>query len=206
MGKNGIVQSDLHNSSLYFALYESQSISLCRYHKQILSNNKAVVGNATLLFLSSEIIDHVNSYLRLSRNSATISVTERARVFYRLEVNGQLFYSAQYSRVHKRNSYTVVYTNPSGQKRFGLIQYFILIVPGDVVLAVLKTLVPLSLTAQEHFQLTSPAIDKASKLTLVRDSGVLDVTSVDSIQKCIYISFTSSPTRYVMAFPDVLHD
>lgn len=53
---------------------------------------------------------------------------------------------------------------------------------------------------------TPPATDKASKLTLVRDSGVLHVTSVDSIQKCILISYTSSPTKYVKDFSDVLHN
>ena len=179
------------------------SISLCRYHKQILSNHKAVVGSVTWLFLSPEILDHVNSYLQLC-NSATSCVNERARVFYRLEVNGQLFYSAQYSRIHKRNSYTIMYTDVTGQRKFGLVQYFI--TPGDVVLAGVRTLVQLGVTCQEHFQLTSPAVDKASKFTLVRDSEVLDVTSVDCIQKCMYISFSSSPIKYVIAFPDVLHD
>lgn len=136
------------------------SISLCRYHKQILSNHEAVVGSVTWLFLSPEILDCVNSYLQLC-NSATSCVNERAWVFYWLEVNGQLFYSAQYGCMHKRNSYTIMYTDVTGQRKFGFVQYFI-VTPGDVVLVVVRTLVQLGVTCQEHFQLTSPAVDKAS--------------------------------------------
>lgn len=48
-------------------------------------------------------------------------------------------------------------------------------------------LVQLGVTCQEHFQLTSPAVDKASKFTLVRDSEVLDVTFVDCMHSEMYV-------------------
>ena len=61
----------------------------------------------------------VSIYLQLC-NSATSCVNERAQVFYRIEVNGQLFYSAQYGRIHKGNSYTIMYTDVTGQENLAL--------------------------------------------------------------------------------------
>lgn len=81
-----------------------------------------------------------------------------------------------------------MYTDVTGQRKFGLVQYFI-VTPGDVVLVVVRTLVQLGVTCQEHFQLTSPAVDKASKFTLVRDSEVLDVTFVDCMHSEMYVYF-----------------
>ena len=43
----------------------------------------------------------------------------------RVEVKGSLYYCKQYTRVKKRNSYTIAYTNPDGQPNYALIECFI---------------------------------------------------------------------------------
>ncbi|XP_045192377.2 uncharacterized protein LOC123548829 [Mercenaria mercenaria] len=68
------------------------------------------------------------------RESLGAENAENLKKIQRVIVNGEKFYSAEYSRMKRRNCHAVLY---SGDK-FGLIQYFVLVQPSNKVYAVLK--------------------------------------------------------------------
>ena len=89
---------------------------------------------------------------------------------------------------------------------FGLVQYYIL-ASDKVVLAVIKTLNRLPVSCQEHFHLTSAAVDAVSCLgsVPVRPSGCLDDVGLSNIkEKCVYIELSTS-AQYVSR-PPCFHD
>ena len=71
---------------------------------------------------------------------------------YRIELDGSLYYSRQYERVTKRNSYTIQYHNCDSQLQFGFIECFGFL--QDKILAVLTPII-VSETTYQYFNLTS---------------------------------------------------
>lgn len=70
---------------------------------------------------------------------------------YRLEIQGTVYYSGQYKRVKKRNSYTIVYVDKRRSKTIAFIEYFVFI--HQKVIAILKPLLPMHVhvSCKEHF-------------------------------------------------------
>ena len=168
------------------------------------------MGGTTLLFIDPAVVRLANEFLHHLDADSTISCSpeRRTRVLYRVEISGQLYSSAQYNRVKRRNTYTVMYTNIDGIDTFGLVQYYML-ATDKLVLAVIERLERLPGTScQEHFQLTSAALDSVSCLGTfpVRPSGSLDVVGLSHIiEKCLHIELSAS-TQYISRIPPCLHD
>lgn len=177
--------------------------------KQPLTNSTAIVGGTTLLFIDPTVIQLVNEFLRHLHTRSVLSFNpeRRVRVLYRVEISGQLYSSAHYNRVKRRNTYTVMYTNNNDIDTFGLVQYYIF-VADKIVLAVIERLNRLPISCQEHFQLTSAALDSVSCLGSfpVKPSGILDVIELSSIkEKCLHIELSTS-IQYVSRIPPCFHD
>lgn len=175
--------------------------------KVSISSTVAVVGGMSLRRLPPSVVDLANSYLRVHLSgvdpSPLLTVEQYVKTFYRVEVNGRLIFSAQYGRVKRRNSYTVLYKSSYNEKQYGLIQYFVL-TENNGVLAVLQALQKTSVPLQSEFQLTSNVLNNvfsAATPVLPRPT-VYDVVSVDAIvEKCIFID-TGGPSKYVVRFPN----
>lgn len=68
------------------------------------------------------------------------------------------------------------------------------------VIAVLKPLLPISITCKNHFNLNSTVLDSVSVLTPVVKSSIVKCCLVESfIKKCLFIDFNS--VQYVCQFP-----
>ena len=168
------------------------------------------MGGTTLLFIDPTVVQLANEFLQnLDADSmVSFSPERRIRVLYRVEISGQVYSSAQYNRVKRRNTYTVMYTNVNGINIFGLVQYYML-ATDKLVLAVIERLVRLpGISCQEHFQLTSAALDSVSCLGSfpVRPSGSLDVIGLSNIkEKCLHIELSAS-IQYISRIPPCFHD
>ena len=89
-------------------------------------------------------------------------------------------------------THTVMYTDNDGIDTFGFVQYYIL-ATDKIVLAVIERLNRLSVSCQEHYQLTSSALDSVSCLGsfVVRPSGILNVVKLSNIkEKCLHIELS----------------
>ena len=71
--------------------------------------------------LGADVLQCVNQYL--SQHNIQLSATDQVACFYRVQINGQIFYSARYGRVVKCNSFTVFFFDGS-EHMYGHIQYF----------------------------------------------------------------------------------
>ena len=167
------------------------------------------MGGTTLLFIDPTVVQLVNEFLRHLHSTSVLSYNpeRRVRVLYRVEISGQLYSSAHYNRVKRRNTYTVMYTDNNGIDTFSLVQYYIF-AADKIVLAVIKRLNRLPISCQEHFHLTSAALDSVSCLGSfsVRPSGILDVVELSTIkEKCLHIELSTS-TQYVSHIPPCFHD
>lgn len=117
---------------------------------------------------------------------------------YRVELRGNLCYSMQYQRVKKRNSFTIAYLDQDGLNKFALINYFVFIC--EKVIAVIRPLIPLSVTSKQHFDLTNSVLDDIPFLTPVKkDNSVKCCFVEDFVSKCVFLEFASA--QYVIQFP-----
>ena len=118
--------------------------------------------------------------------------------FYRILIGSQMFYSAKYSRVKKRNSFTISFCKNS-QTFFGKIQLFVII--DNLAYALTTCLVP-DTTSCCHFNLPADLECLNSKCLPVLD-GPLCLIPVNCIaEKCIYVEVES--TKYISRFPTTL--
>ena len=116
-----------------------------------------LVGGGTMTTVSPDIVCATNDLLsRIASAIEPLTTFKKVSVFYRVELNGSLYYSAHYRRVTHRNSYTIAYMH-SGCWSFGQIQYYIAIPQLNTILVVQKCVLT-SETAQQHFSLSTPAI------------------------------------------------
>ena len=89
--------------------------------------------------------------------TTTATVEGPLKIVYCVEVRGKLYYSKQYQRVKKRNSFTI---DSNGLNKFGLIEYFVFVC--EQVIAVIKPLTPLPESAKSHFDFTNSVLDDVS--------------------------------------------
>ena len=118
-----------------------------------------------MISLSPSVIDATNAYLVHCGVSRLHSDT-RVEAFYKAKIGN---YSANYGRVCKRNSYTVLYK--AGLEEFGMIQFFFTI-PLLSMPLVIKRLEPVTLSSQDHFDVTDPAIGNIDHIP-VEETGEL---------------------------------
>ena len=170
------------------------------------------MGGTTLLFIDPTVIERVNEFLgHLDTGGMSCNPARRVRVLYRVEISRQLYSSAHYNRVKRRNTYTVMYMKNDGIDTFGLIQYYILVAEKIVlaiIITIIKRLERLSISCVEHFQLTSAALDSVSCLGCfpVSSSGSLDVVGLSNIkEKCLHVELSPS-IQYISRIPPCFHD
>lgn len=73
--------------------------------------------------LGADVLQCVNQYLYQHNIQFQLSATDRVACFYRVQINGQIFYSARYGRVVKCSSFTVFFDG----SEHGPIQYLLYI-------------------------------------------------------------------------------
>lgn len=173
------------------------SCSCSEYKRQMLGKEMEAVGGTSLFQLAGSSLARVNACLSL-RNKGPLSPCS-VQSFYRAMVRGQLLYCAQYGRVTKRNSYTVLYESPGGI-HYGLIQQFLFV--EVCVLAIIKELYPVFNVA-EHFKSEAMGNSSSSNRGIlpvrVGDSKVILVH--DIISKCVFVDCVD--IQYVAVFPSL---
>ena len=117
---------------------------------------------------------------------------------YRIEIYRSVYYSRQYERVTKRNSYTIQYRTCDSQLQFAFIECFVFL--HDNILAVLTPII-VSETTYHHFNLTSARL--CSHIFHVDALGsFVTVTATKIVKKCLYIEFDSR--KYIVNFPSTV--
>ena len=113
----------------------------------------------------------------------------RIQAFYRAKLGSCTYFSANYRRVRKRNSYTVSYRK-AGLEQFGMIQFFFTIPHLSMPLVVIKRLEKIAVSSQDDFDLTDPSIGNIDHIIPVQETGELCVTELRCIErKVMYINF-----------------
>lgn len=119
---------------------------------------------------------------------------------YRIEFKGVIYYSRTYKRVKKRNSYTIIY-HGDVEERFGSIEYFLVL--NHKVIAVMKSLDPISATCQDHFLLNTTVLDNVLVLTpVVKTSSIVCCFVESFVQKCLFMDFNC--VQYISKFPSTI--
>lgn len=108
-------------------------------------------------------------------------------IFKRLYKDGQTFFCAQYTRVKKRNSYTIKY---GPDEKYGQIQYFIL--REGKATAMVKKIVHQAGSSLDPIITAEPSSDLA----------VIDVAQIK--EKVIFMR-TSQSSSYIVKFPSSLN-
>ena len=180
-------------------------------NKQELKPGTYLVGGSTPSTLPDNIIQLANEHLAFCNLPIVCTESIKVQTFYRVEVDGNTYYSALYGRVQKRNSYTVAYQGIGGETKFGLVQYYFIIPNQHITspLVVIKTIEMLSQSCQSYFGSLEPAVNNIKKIFPVRESSSCDVTDVSRIiSKCLYISFSGECNdKCIFQFPNqYLHD
>lgn len=135
-------------------------------------------------------------YASLPPEVTVLHHNDRVPMFYRLfREDGQIFYSAKYLRMKKRNSYTISYTDEDNCLQFGQIQSFAVI--GGSCMALIK-LVNIHESAQTHFQLTFDSLDRS--IFPVQYLDTIKAVPVKAIkEKCIFMDLGME--LYIARFP-----
>ena len=156
--------------------------------------------------VSPDVVCAANDLLsRVAPTVEPLTTFRKVQVFYRVELNGSLYYSARYRRVRHRNSYTIAYEH-SGHQSFGQVQYYFAIPQLNTILVVVQKCVLTSETAQQHFDLSTPAICTPNLFHFVSVSPSATVIDVSMIkQKCLFMDF-GSPTKYIIRVPCTMQD
>ena len=126
--------------------------------KKLLEGNPHcwLVGSAHSTTLPSRILQQLDQYLPIpSANGCQV------QKFYRALVGTNLYYSSQYGRVKKRNSYTVLYAVQGNRPEIGQIQYFVCV--HGCAFAVMRVFNVIS-TCTALFQIPHAALDYSTIL------------------------------------------
>ena len=120
--------------------------------------------------LGADVLQCVNQYPYQHNIRFQLSATDRVACFYRVQINGQIFYSARYGRVVKCNSFTVFFDG----SEHGRIQYLLYI--NTAAFAVVKQL-----------QCCSSTLDLYALPTTVRTLNETIVPTVTSTSCIVYL-------------------
>lgn len=152
------------------------------YKRHLLSPNTYALGTIKSTTLPSEEALLVGEHY--GKAVSTVSV------FQRLSMDGEVYFCQLYSRVKRRNSYTVKY----GVEKYGKIFYFI--THKNKHVAMMRKLIVLP--PCEQFLPTRTIVP----VTVDTNLEVVDIASIQ--QKVIFIS-TSDSTSYIVRFPCALN-
>lgn len=170
------------------------AISFCRITKQAVTAEVSILGGITFKVPLPSDADALTDFLH--KNDLELPSGPLTTI-YRIEFKGTVYFCRSYKRVKKRNSYTVLYLD-DGQEKFAIIEYFVFI--HHKVIALLKPLLPISITCKDHFNVSSTVLDSVLVLTPIVKSNVVKCCFVGSfIKKCLFIDFNS--VQYVCQFP-----
>ena len=159
-----------------------------------------LVGRVTHTFLPDTVVADLNCQLQL-KQQPTVCSHHQFEKCCRVYVGNSLFFCSEYSRIKKRNSYTVSYGDRDSP-RLGHIQFFVQV--QGFVFAIVKTLKPVPETLQSFFKLPHGALDTISNLVPVQLDLCIDAVSVTNLKKCVFMSMDSH--LYVENFPTCMTD
>lgn len=163
-----------------------------------------MLGKTALKLPTVSIIHQLNKYIvDNGLGHDQLCKDQQLLTFYRLKIlqPESIYYSSDYKRVKRRNSYTVMYMC-SRLVVYGQIKYFILV--GSTPLAVVRKACPQAIFNEKF----SSDITSLNKIIIpVSMLDAFDVVSVHSIlEKCMYVQ-VSSTECYIVRFPNTLsHD
>ena len=118
--------------------------------KQTVADGVHILDGVSLQMVLPSVMSALEEYLRACYLELP---TGQLLTMYRVEIQGAVYYSRQYKRVKKRNSYTIHYFDKNHSKKIAFIEYFIFV--HQKVIAVLKPLLPLHVSCQKHFHLNT---------------------------------------------------
>lgn len=145
-----------------------------------------IVGVVSLITPPPVVVQCLREYLQNCGMAVTLSDGCKVQTFFRLLIRDNLYFSKNYGRVKKRNSYTIIY-KISGKRFCGIILYFFNI-QGHYLAVVTKLelqVVP-SFTGVPTFRTTPAGYD------------VFSVSCIE--QKCLYMN-TAESGQYISCFP-----
>ena len=161
-----------------------------RLKKQVLDGGISVLGGITIKAVQPNIVTALTNFLLINDQSPP---SLPLVTVYRVEVRGTVYYCKQYTRVKKRNSYTIAYCN-SGETSYGLIECFLAV--RDKVVAVLHPVSKLSSSVSSPF-CTAPGMSFIIPVTIDSDFKCCFVD--DILFKCLFIDVGTS--QYVVQLP-----
>lgn len=165
-----------------------------RIIKQAVTAEVSVLGGLCLKPLLPSVEQVLGEFLQ--RNSLELPSGPLTTV-YCAEYQGNLYFSRQYQRVKKRNSYTVVYSDGEA-KQYALIEHFVFV--NHRLVAILKPLSLIPVARKDHFDVSTTALDTLSFLIPVVITDVVKCCFVEKfISKCLFIDF--GYVKYVLEFP-----
>ena len=148
------------------------------------------MGTVRLSTLSSDTVESLSSLARSCGHIIDVNEAQFQK-FFRLQIGSELYFSEEYQRVKKRNSFTVLYSNEDGGLECGQIQYFLYVFKLVAVVKILKPCVG-SFVDPTTFGLKIPIIPvEADTFAVIFVSNILN--------KCVYIDLGG--TKYVALFP-----
>lgn len=120
-----------------------------------------------------------------------LNVGDKLQTFYRLLLNEEVFFSQMYSRVKKRNSFTVLFSI-HGKYNFGsILRYFVI---SGIPVAVIKYFKVVCQAAGHRFGINIPCVHS------VQESDIHFVVPVHDIkEKCIFLEVSNC--MYIARFP-----
>ena len=174
----------------FLLLYSIRKIQVQGYTRS------SIVGNIKKVPMPQELTSQLNA-----------QPAELVEKFYRLIISSVIFYSKQYTRVCKRNSFTISYTVPNNSTgpRFAQIQYFIRL--KDHIYAVIKELNCIAGSVGSFFNLSTDALDNNKKiLSVVEVDDDISLLNINCIKnKCMFLVIEDN--CFIGQFPnDITHD
>ena len=187
----GIVQ--LHHLGMDYMLL----ILYCRSKKQVVGPGVSTLGGVTLKFLLPHKHLAIAEFLRFKNLASPDGVLP---TIYRAEINGCIYYSRQYKRMQKRNSYTVIYNDSQGTKCFGFVDCFVFI--HNKLIALINHINSLDISCTEHINIHTSCCTHI--IPMKTTSSYSAVYASNITEKCLFIDF--SHRQYLLTFPSFLFD
>ena len=82
------------------------------------------MDNSTVHVLGASVVKTLSVEVAQQIRALHGSCGEREEIVFRINIDGQLYYSSENKRVKKRNTYTIEYKK-NGVLKFGLVQYYV---------------------------------------------------------------------------------
>jgi hypothetical protein len=144
----------------------------------------SIIGKVQVIPLDDDVKDAIGTDV------------ERASMFMKVKVNGEVYYSQRYDRLKSRNSFTVCYEEDDAEK-YGLVRYF-LSIPGRVVAVV----VPLSVSTPPHYP-SQLNILNMRIIPVALSSTICAVPIKALVCKCVYVHCASG--MFIVRKPNLLN-